>query len=188
MALSYLTNWKFANEKVMGRMEEGVEMLKWKPPCLGRVKLNAYAAFDEGNNVMGLGWVLRDDDGRFLAAKRMCVLGKYEVKEAKAVCVREALSWMKGTSIGDVDAETDLQLVYYALCSDSFNSVFGFIIDDVKDVASMIDGVDFYFVKRSTNRASHTVAREVVSMSSCGQWFDDPPLYLVDCFLSDLTN
>nr|GLL37655.1 uncharacterized protein LOC109181254 [Ipomoea trifida] len=29
MALSYLSNWKAVNEKLMGRTEEGVEMSKW---------------------------------------------------------------------------------------------------------------------------------------------------------------
>ncbi|XP_019155972.1 PREDICTED: uncharacterized protein LOC109152784 [Ipomoea nil] len=115
-----------------------------------------------------MGWILRDHDGRFLAAKGVSIPERYTVEVAGAVCIREALNWLKGTGMGDVIIETDSQLVYFALRSDDFNSSFGFIIADVKEVASTIDGVDFYFAKRSANRAVHTVGREVVSMSGCG--------------------
>ncbi|XP_031120333.1 uncharacterized protein LOC116023471 [Ipomoea triloba] len=143
---------------------------------------------DSQNKVMGLGWLLRAEGGIFLAAKSLRFNGNYSVQEAEAVCIREALSWLKGTGMGDVDIETDSQLVYYALSSSSFVSSFGFIIDDVKEVASMIEGVDFYFAKRSANRAAHLLAREAVSMSGCGEWFDTPPPFLVDCLLSDSMN
>ncbi|XP_031099239.1 uncharacterized protein LOC116003489 [Ipomoea triloba] len=126
----------------------------WKKPNGGRLKLNTNESLDEVNNVTGLGWVLRDDEGRFLACKGMCVTGCYGVKEVEAVCIREALSWLKGTGMGDVDVETDSQLVYFALCQNFFNSAFGFIIYDVKEVASMINDVHFYFAKQSANRAA----------------------------------
>ncbi|XP_019149927.1 PREDICTED: uncharacterized protein LOC109146734 [Ipomoea nil] len=159
--------------------------MKWSLPNSGRIKLNTDAAFDEKNNKMGFDWILRDDEGQFLAAKGMCISGLYSVKEAEAVCIREALSWLKGTSMGDVDIETDSQLVYFALRSNSFISSFGFIIDDIKEVASTIDGVHFCFAKRSANRTAHTVAREAVSVLGCGEWFNNPPQFLVDCFHLD---
>lgn len=34
--------------------------------------------------------------------------------------IREALSWVKEMDLGDIDIETDSQLVHYALLSDSF--------------------------------------------------------------------
>ncbi|XP_031121132.1 uncharacterized protein LOC116024378 [Ipomoea triloba] len=69
----------------------------WKKPLGGRLKMKTDAAFNEANNSMGLGWVLCDDQGRFLASKSMCITGCYGVKEAEAICIREALSWLKGT-------------------------------------------------------------------------------------------
>ncbi|XP_019175579.1 PREDICTED: uncharacterized protein LOC109170897 [Ipomoea nil] len=119
-----------------------------------RLKLNTDAVFDVENNIMGLGWILWDDEGRFLAVKSTRVPGQYSVLEAEVFCVREALSWLKDTGLGDGDVETDSQLCYYALLSNSFYSAFGFLVDDVKEVASMINGVNFGFVKRSANRAS----------------------------------
>ncbi|XP_031107784.1 uncharacterized protein LOC116012393 [Ipomoea triloba] len=126
--------------------------------------MNTDATLDANHNVMGLGWVLRDHLGVFLAAKAMRISGNYSVQEAEAMCVREAMSWLKGTGMGNVDVETDRQLVYYALSWNPFISAFGFFIDDVREVASTIEGVDFCFVKRSANRATHIVARGPVSL------------------------
>ncbi|XP_031106785.1 uncharacterized protein LOC116011363 [Ipomoea triloba] len=187
-SLTFLTNWKAAYDPMLTTQGSGGRLLKWKAPSPDRLKMNTDIAMDIHHNIMGLGWVLRDHHGMFLAAKAMQISGNYSVQEAEAVCIREALSWLKGTGMGDVDIETDSQLVYYALSSNPFISTFGFLIDDIKEVASMIEGVDFCFVKRSANRAAHIVAREAVSLTGCGEWFDTPPLYLVDCLLSDLMN
>ncbi|XP_031091006.1 uncharacterized protein LOC115996003 [Ipomoea triloba] len=187
-SLNFLASWKVVQECDQTTTAPRINIETWRKPSHGRLKMNTDAALDVVNNSMGLGWVLRDDEGRFLACKSLCISGCYGVKEAEALCIREALSWLKDTGMGDVDVETDSQLVYYALRSNSFNSAFGFILNDVKEVASMINGVDFCFAKRSANRAAHTVAREVVSMSGCGEWFDTPPPFLVDYLSDDLMN
>ncbi|XP_019166893.1 PREDICTED: uncharacterized protein LOC109162664 [Ipomoea nil] len=137
---------------------------------------------------MELGWVLRDDSGGFLAAKNVLVTGTYLVKEAEALCVREALSWLKATGLGGVDVEMDSQLVCNAIHSVSFGSAFGNLVDDVKELASEIEDVEFYFVKRSANRAAHCVSREAFSESGCGEWLDSPPSFLVNILHSDIMN
>ncbi|XP_031097041.1 uncharacterized protein LOC116001296 [Ipomoea triloba] len=86
--------------------------------------------------------------------------------------MREALSWLKDTGMESVDVETDLQLLFNALScisTTSFYSVFGLIVDDVKELASLIDDAKFGFVKRSTNQVAHFVARAVGSESGCGK-------------------
>ncbi|XP_019176443.1 PREDICTED: uncharacterized protein LOC109171818 [Ipomoea nil] len=137
---------------------------------------------------MGLRWVLRDDDGRFLAANCLRIQGRYTVVEAEVLCLREALSWLRDTGMGEVDVETDSQLCIHALRSESFFSAFGFLIDDVKQVASLLQGVSFAYVRRSANRATHALAREAVSMSGPGEWFDVPPDFLVPFLDYDLMN
>ncbi|XP_019175768.1 PREDICTED: uncharacterized protein LOC109171094 [Ipomoea nil] len=187
-ALCFVSNWREANvtPKQSHATSEGAT--RWKPPSTGRIKLNTDTGMDLQNNRMGLGWILRDDGGVFLAVKCITVAGSFDVKVAKAMCVCEALSWLKGTGLGDVDVETDSQLVFNSLKSFSFTFAFGYVVDDIKEVVSEIHGVNFCFVKRSANRAAHLVAREAVSVSGCGEWFDNPPHYLVDCLLSDLMN
>lgn len=88
--------------------------------------------------------------------------------------MREALSWLKDTSMGNVDVETDSELLFIALNCSSFHSAFGILVDDVKELTSMINDVEFMCVRRSADCAAHLVARETISMLGCGEWFDSP--------------
>ncbi|XP_019161023.1 PREDICTED: uncharacterized protein LOC109157626 [Ipomoea nil] len=149
-AITFWHNWRTVN---VGSHNEAVvhsNAETWRPSAADRLKINTGAAFCVEENVMGLGWVLRDEDGRFLAARSTCVAGMHTVVEAEVLCLREALIWLRGTGMGNVDS-------------------FGFLVDDVKHVASMIDGVSFQYVKRSANRAALAVAREAVSVSGPGE-------------------
>ncbi|XP_019166944.1 PREDICTED: uncharacterized protein LOC109162715 [Ipomoea nil] len=137
---------------------------RWSKPALGRIKLNSDATICQGSNVMGLAWVLRDDEGKFLAAKNTVVPGNYLVKEAEALSIREALSWLISTDMGSVDVEIDSQVVFNALCSSSFSFAFGLLINDVRDLAFAIGDVEFHFVARSANCVAHAVAREAFSV------------------------
>ncbi|XP_031107381.1 uncharacterized protein LOC116012048 [Ipomoea triloba] len=177
-ALTFLANWKYANglEEITHTVRIVEE--KWKAPMVGRFKLNTDASLDPGNNIMGFGWVLRDEDGRFLAAKSMHVMGNYAVKKAEAVRIREALSWLKDTGLGDIDV--DVGNISRRLLEEEvargMNKSFKLVQDSTKELiihledvtweknlASTISGVEFHFAKRSANRAAHTIAREVVS-------------------------
>lgn len=48
---------------------------------------------------MGFGSILRDDNGDFVAAKGIQWTSIFSPKEAEAVAVREALSWLKQNNI-----------------------------------------------------------------------------------------
>lgn len=61
---------------------------------------------------LGMGWIVRDDEGCFIAVKSRTCVGSFNVKEAKAVSIREALSWLKELDFGDVDVETDSSLCF----------------------------------------------------------------------------
>ncbi|XP_019150378.1 PREDICTED: uncharacterized protein LOC109147197 [Ipomoea nil] len=186
-ALLFLDSWRSANE-VQACQPAYIDEGLWSKPVQGRLKLNMDAALNENSNLLGFGWVLRDDNGNFLAAKNMLMPGAFMVKEAKALCIREALSWLKGTCMGGVDVEIDSQIVFNAISSPSFNAVFGFIVDDIKNLAEEIDDVKFCCVKRSANCAADSVAREAFSVSGCGEWLDCPPSFLVNVLIHDLMN
>ncbi|XP_019170830.1 PREDICTED: uncharacterized protein LOC109166321 [Ipomoea nil] len=186
-ALSFWSSWMSVNTH--GQAEQSAAGDEgWKRPEAGRIKLNTDASVLPDSNSMGLGWVLRDHSGLFLAAKNVYLEGIYTVNEAETICLREALSWLKDTGMGSVDVEMDSQNVFYSLQATSFDSTFGFLVDDVKELASMIDDVRFCFVKRSANHVAHTIAREACSTAGCGEWFDVPPSFLVPHLSRDLMH
>ncbi|XP_019158568.1 PREDICTED: uncharacterized protein LOC109155338 [Ipomoea nil] len=186
-AFSFLEGWLSAN--AMGTDHSVADpVVRWMRPWQGWYKLNSDASLDQGTNRMGLGWVIRDDPGRFMAAKNMILDGFYRVKEAEAMGLREALSWLKGTGMGGVEIEMDSQVLFHAIRSAAFNSAFGLLVDDIKNLASDIGDVEFNCVRRSANSAAHTLARAVFSMSDCGEWLDSPPSFLVNVLEADLMN
>ncbi|XP_019154625.1 PREDICTED: uncharacterized protein LOC109151161 [Ipomoea nil] len=103
-ALDFLEGWRCANEvAVVSGVSLNVE--QWRKPQAGRIKLNTDASVRQGKSRMGLGWVLRDDRGRFMAAKNVLATGNYLVKEVEALCVWEALSWLKVENVKDLASE-----------------------------------------------------------------------------------
>ncbi|XP_031106131.1 uncharacterized protein LOC116010760 [Ipomoea triloba] len=132
------------------------------------------------NDLPVIGWVLRYDDGRFFAAKNICMPGSFTVKETEALLLN--------TGMGSVDVEMDSQIVFNVIHSFSFNSAFGLLVDDVKELTHMIGDVNIHFVKRSANCTARTVALEAFSVTSCGEWLDTPLSFLVNCLENGLMN
>ncbi|XP_019189231.1 PREDICTED: uncharacterized protein LOC109183618 [Ipomoea nil] len=98
-SITFWQNWPHVNAKeTAGHSPTRDEF--WVLPTIGRLKLNTDASLNHANNVMGLGLVLRDHEGTFLAAKNVRMDGVYIVNEAEAINLREALSWLKDTGMG----------------------------------------------------------------------------------------
>ncbi|XP_019167808.1 PREDICTED: uncharacterized protein LOC109163513 [Ipomoea nil] len=186
--MSFWENWRQAQVATHQHTNGDIatNITRWTPPPVGKLKLNSDATINQVANAMGFGWVLRDEDGAFLAAKNMQAPRSYTVEEAEAMSLREALSWLKDTGMGDVVVEIDSQLVFHAILTSPFSSAYGFLVDDIRELASMIGDVQFGCVRRSANCAAHIVAREAFSVAGCGEWFDVPPDFLISCLANDL--
>ena len=108
----------------------------WERPVDGMLKLNVDAALFLAKGLVGVGCVLRDSTGSFIAAKATTVNLQVQPHEAEAVGVREALSWIKHDNRLNIIVEMDAKLVYDALCTSPIsNSPFGMIIEDCKEMA-----------------------------------------------------
>ncbi|KAH9799157.1 putative reverse transcriptase/RNA-dependent DNA polymerase [Citrus sinensis] len=142
----------------------------WFKPCEG---------YSRG--LISLGAVIRSDQGDFISAKSDILPGSFEAREAEAIGVREALSWLKKFAFHYVILEMDSLQVFNALHDKtSFPNGFGSIIDDCRALARSLGEVAFSFVHRSVNSAAHTVAQVGGSMSGSGEWRFVPPPWLVD--------
>ena len=113
---------------------------------------------------------VRDSGGGFIAAKCQSFPGSFHPREAEALAVREALSWIKHLKLSKIIIEIDCLTVYSALISQSASSNgFDLIIADCRAIAQLIGEVRFSFVRRSANAAAHSVARVGGSMSGLGE-------------------
>ena len=175
-----LYQWQVAKKQVyyvdddVHRLAHGA--VSWERPKFGWVKCNVDAAIFESQRRFGLGCVLRNSDGCFLAARCVGRPGMFGAREAEALGIREALSWLKKLQFPCVVVEMDCLQVFQAL-TEGFSGPngFGLIIEECRALALSIGEVKFSFVRRSANFAAHTIARAGSSMSDSRVWNLTPP-------------
>lgn len=188
-ARAYLRDWREATAvNVQNSSNNPSFIVKWEKPQSGWYKLNVDAAINEEGGKMGFGWVLRDDHGTFKAAKCTPWKGVYSPKEAEAIAVREALSWLKAHNYDKVTVEIDALLVLQGLHTAGNVSYFDLLLLDVKDTLSLFSHVSISFVKRSANRIAHLLAGESVSLSDCKEWLYHPPNFICNALFSDMNE
>lgn len=120
----------------------------WERPKLGWVKCNVDAAIFSSQGKIGFGCVLRNSEGVFLIARCAGMAGNFGAREAEALGIREALSWLKGLQFPSVIVETDCLLVFQALVEEfSRSNGFGLIIDECRALAKSLGEVQFSFVQ-----------------------------------------
>ncbi|CAH9096881.1 unnamed protein product, partial [Cuscuta epithymum] len=142
----------------------------WRKPDTDRIKINTDAAINRGAGMVGLGWVARDSTGAFLAGAAIPRKGVCLPKEAEALSMREALSWIKAAGWDQVDVESDALHLVEGVHSASTESSFGLLVNDIKELATSFSSITFSHVKRSANRVAHHMARAAVSMSDSCLW------------------
>lgn len=156
---------------------------QWVPPPHGRLKCNVDAAIS-GNGV-AFGVVLRDADGRFIAACNGSLLCDKDPYVAEAMAVKEALTWLKSRGFQHIILESD----YLNLCT-AFNSLsldfsyVGLIIEQCKFIVSDIGDVVVCHVRRSANHIAHVLAQATGSSTILGVWDSFPPPCISSLVLS----
>nr|GMC71359.1 uncharacterized protein LOC109155154 [Ipomoea batatas] len=161
---------------------------RWEKPPQDWYKLNVDAAINSTSRATGLGCILRNSRGEFVAARETKWYGCYQSKLAEAISIREALLWLKEMQFDRVLVETDALLVIQGLKDHDSNSSFGLILEDICKIANDFDCISFAFVKQSANMVAHKLAREPVFIADCREWVDAAPLFISDVILLDISN
>ncbi|KAL5779545.1 hypothetical protein ACOSQ2_010282 [Xanthoceras sorbifolium] len=71
----------------------------WSPPLAGSLKLNTNAAVKSGFSVMGSGTVMRDSQGKVVAASAKPLLGFFPAELGELLALREGLLVAKELSL-----------------------------------------------------------------------------------------
>lgn len=139
----------------------------WHKPPMDTLKVNVDAALFEDSIEMGLGMVLRDGNGQFLAARTIMVPGLLSVDIGEAMGFMEALSWIKEMRSGKTIIEGDAKIVIDAINSNDISrSSFGDYIEMCKSIIRETPNYSIAFVRRNVNSMTHAFARVVQSVSS----------------------
>ncbi|VFR03295.1 unnamed protein product [Cuscuta campestris] len=152
----------------------------WERPPVNYLKVNVDASSGLVDRYVGLCFIVRDYEGRFVAAKSIKCRGSFGPREAEAIAVKEALSWIKSKGWKQVLVETDCKEVVDSLNSTIMDwSYFNSIIEDCKRLQMLCAGdLNFCFTPRSGNEAAHLLARSSCNDDVVGEWFDTPPNFI----------
>ena len=91
---------------------------------------------------------------------------------AEAKSCKELLNWLKNLNLNKDIIESYALKVNKAIQKANGDcSYFGAIIDNSKVMLKDLENCVFKFVRRSTNRVAHTLARATSSESDRGEWF-----------------
>ncbi|KAL6506664.1 hypothetical protein OROHE_022496 [Orobanche hederae] len=138
------------------------------------------AAFFASASRTGIGIVIRDAHGSFVAAKTILFPGCERIEEGEAIGLYEALSWIKHRGMARVTFVMDSKIVHDALSSQSkYISELGAIIESCR--ALVREGNQFIvkWVRREANMVAHTFARMSLDFPYIHVW-DEPPNSVVD--------
>lgn len=88
--------------------------------------MNVDAATHVAMNEKGFSFLIRDEDGRFLAAKNSRLPGNFTPKITKALAIKEVLSWLESRNWRRLVIQSDCQPVILALQNPNYEDLMPF--------------------------------------------------------------
>ena len=158
---------------------------RWFPPKPGWVKVNIDAAVFIESGFTGVGSIIRDEHNKFIRARNHRIDAVYQPREAEAIGLREALSWVKELGYRKCVFETDAKMLAEACKKVQGRTYFHSIVLSCVELFKHYDEVLVEFVYRSANEVAHKLARVTHSMSGIHEWADAAPEFISDVLLID---
>ena len=120
LAADSLSQWQHARSLSVSQRRMSIPniAIRWTKPEAGWHKCNVDAAVFSHENCIGIGCIVRDEDGLMVAAKNSKVRGDADPAIAEAISCREALSWLKYLGFNKVVIDSDAQVVVQAMLSE----------------------------------------------------------------------
>jgi ribonuclease HI len=152
------------------------------------MKLNVDAAFNVEEGSGAVGAVIRDFNGRFVAATMSLLPHVASAAMAEAAALREGLALADRLGCNSIIAESDSVETIEACSGDlRWWNESAAIFADCVDLTTAIGDVKFQHCPREANKVAHELARVSFSSSSSCNWDDDPPSFLLPYLLDDVT-
>lgn len=174
---------------VSNRCESNAFSQKWVPPPEDWVKANVDAAIFADSGKMGLGCVIRDHNGRFLAATSQGIERITEPELAEALAVHCALKFIFDQHWKKVIIASDcLNLVRKLRLKGMDRSHVGAIVQDIKKMAANLEELSFVYNNRYCNQAAHILARSANQTASSSVWSNEVPESIRTLLCNELLN
>ena len=179
-AMKFLYDWvqaKLLTDGAVNGNQVENRATKWQKPHPSFLKCNVDAAFLSSYQRTGVGMILRDEAGQFVACATTVLHRLHEVREGEAIGLKEALSWVKGLGyqkvMFELDAKSVVDAVNFDLCRTDV-SEFGSIIQQCIYMLDQAQNFHVCYVWRQANKIAHVLARASYSYASPTVWYEPP--------------
>ncbi|XP_073049734.1 uncharacterized protein [Primulina eburnea] len=130
---------------------------------------NVDAGFDTEKRSFAVGMVVRDFNGSFIICKTSLHHGTALVKEAEALAIHEALSWIKGMGHDKVIVESDSKTSVDAIHSEAPDlTEFGLITTACRVLSRSPSSIKIDYIKRQANRTAHSLVKTALQQACFG--------------------
>ncbi|KAF5481803.1 hypothetical protein F2P56_002425 [Juglans regia] len=163
-----------------------VQLKKWQKPDVNEVKANWDAATDMEAKRMGMGIVIRDEEGEVLVF--ICDVRKHVVDPALAEswALWKALEICNELALSKVIFEGDAASVINRINKDvEDQSSMGHILEDIKQFFKGKREWNVRFVPRDGNRVAHLLAKHALVLGEEKIWIEEGPYVICNAVLHD---
>ena len=143
------------------------EPVRWAPPPLGQYKVNSDGAVFANQRKVGLGMMIRDNNGNVIAALSSPMVGPLGTLETEAKAMEVGMRFALDLDIQDVVVECDALAVFNAvqgLATPSSSILF--IVDSILQQSRWFRSCCFSHTKRQGNVSAHMLAQYSKSLVS----------------------
>ena len=175
-----LSCYRWASIRDPRSLEEDHLPEKGTAPPQGLLKLNVDGATFADENAVGIGAVIEDWKGRFIAAFVKKIMGEAEALRAEVLAIREGLLLAQNLGIRALILEGDARIVLESFeQSTTFQSHNGIILSEAYGLVAKFNYFKAYFVPRCCNLVADKLA--ILAKTRDNQtWANEPPRCILD--------
>uniref|UniRef100_M8BSG8 Uncharacterized protein n=1 Tax=Aegilops tauschii TaxID=37682 RepID=M8BSG8_AEGTA len=164
----------------------------WSRPPSGFLKINTDAAFHRDTNSGGWGFVIRDEQGRAMAAGAGNLVHISDALHAEALALLYAIKMAAHMGCDKVLFETDSTQLWRAVNSNEYDLAnLGAIIRSITFQLSVeFSSARVVSCPRACNRVAHVLAAYGVNLGAemCETWLGQLPDFVLNYVMGDLPN
>ncbi|GMN27390.1 hypothetical protein TIFTF001_001625 [Ficus carica] len=160
----------------------------WSPPQPGYFKLNIDASVIPGSDHIGIGAVIRDEEGSILGAMARSVGGSFSPFVAECFALREGLRFAKEIKCADIEVETDAINVVSAVEDNRELSLECPILEDVKQLFAQVRSTCIHHIHRSANLVAHLLPRFGFNSNCINVWVNEIPSVVSNTVAIDIID
>jgi ribonuclease HI len=174
-----------AKATVVGGMSQ---VVRWSRPQVRYIKLNVDASFHVDRKAGATTAVLRDHQGRFVAAAGKFIPHVTSIAMAEVMAMKDGLNFANQIGCSRIEVESDsLETIEGCTGGDTWWSESFAIFADCLDVTTGFDDVKFKHCPREANSVADEIARFCFESGNSCNWVNEPPRFILQTLIDDVT-